>query len=106
MQQASFGTAIHRTRAGLLCAGFAMIRLLSRDENGKFALQEFDNDDLPSYAILSHTRIVDNSQEVIFDDIQVGTGEDKAGYRKLLFTEEKAKAAGLQYFWIDTCCNV
>lgn len=73
-------------------------QLLFRDKKGNFALREFDNDDLPTYAILFHTWILDNSQEVTFDDHGTSTGEGKAAYRKLLFTEEKAKSAGLKYF--------
>jgi hypothetical protein len=82
-----------------------MIRLLVRDCEGKLIPREFDDHDIPAYAILSHTWNTDNSQEVTFDDdLNPDTGEDKDGYRKILFCEEKAAAAGLQFFWIDTCC--
>jgi len=80
------------------------MRLLTRDNNGKLTLREFDNHNLPAYAILSRTWNTDNSQEVTFDDLEGGTGTDKAGYRKIIFCEEKATATVLQYFWIDACC--
>jgi hypothetical protein len=82
-----------------------MMRLLTRDNDGKLLLHEFESHNLPAYAILSHTWNADNSQEVTFSDLEVGTGKDKAGYQKVLFCEAKA-AAGLRYFWIDTCCTI
>lgn len=82
-----------------------MIRLLTRDSDGKLILREFDDDAIPAYAILSHTWNTDNSQEVTFDDdLNLDASEDKDGYRKISFCEEKAVKAGLRYFWIDTCC--
>jgi hypothetical protein len=33
-----------------------------------------------------------------------GTGQGKAGYRKVKFCGERARRDGLQYFWVDTCC--
>ncbi|KAI9778093.1 MAG: hypothetical protein M1839_008397 [Geoglossum umbratile] len=33
-----------------------------------------------------------------------GTGNTKAGYRKIRFCEEQAAKDGLQFFWVDTCC--
>jgi hypothetical protein len=82
---------------------FAMIRLLTREHNGELVLREFDTDNLPAYAILSHTWGLD-SEEVNFQDLEASTGKSKAGYGKLLFCERQACINGLQYFWIDTCC--
>jgi hypothetical protein len=33
-----------------------------------------------------------------------GTGQGKAGYRKIQFCGERARRDGLQYFWVDICC--
>jgi hypothetical protein len=33
-----------------------------------------------------------------------GTGNAKAGYRKIRFCEKQAAKDGLQFFWVDTCC--
>jgi hypothetical protein len=81
------------------------MRLLLRSENGKSCLsKEFTGDDeIPNYAILSHTWGPDGD-EVTFEDLAKGTGENKHGYKKIQFCGEQAWKDGLQYFWIDTCC--
>ncbi|PQE29352.1 hypothetical protein CJF30_00011350 [Rutstroemia sp. NJR-2017a BBW] len=80
------------------------MRLL-HSETGKFTLtKDFIGDDqIPPYAILSHTWGLDN-EEVTFEDIVNGTGEVKPGYEKIRFCGEQARQDGLLYFWIDTCC--
>jgi hypothetical protein len=81
------------------------MRLLLRNKTGKFTLtKKFTGiDQIPPYAILSHTWGQDN-EEVTFEDIMNGTGEDKPGYEKIWFCGEQARQDGLLYFWIDTCC--
>lgn len=82
------------------------MRLLERKPCGELVFHTFNGTDasIPAYAILSHTWAVDNSQEVSFQDIEAGTGSDKAGYDKIRFCADQAAADGLRYFWIDTCC--
>jgi hypothetical protein len=80
------------------------MRLLERQANGKLALTEYDAKDVPSYAILSHTWAEDNSEEVSFQDVEAGTGEGKAGWKKINFCADQAAADDLRLFWIDTCC--
>jgi hypothetical protein len=80
------------------------MRLLTRDKDGKLVLRTFDSDDLPLYAILSHTWHEDNSKEVTFQDVEAGTAEDKDGYDKIQFCETQAATDKLHHFWIDTCC--
>ena len=80
------------------------MRLLSRDTSGELSLTEDLFEDIPPYAILSHTWSKNTAEEVIFKDIKKGTWKDKAGYRKLEFCVEQAGRDGLQYFWVDTCC--
>ena len=77
------------------------MRLLKRKSDDDFELVTFDTDDLPSYAILSHTW---DDGEVTYDELVAGTGKNKAGYVKIRFCEERAAEDGLQYFWVDTCC--
>jgi hypothetical protein len=79
------------------------MRLLQIDNNGNLSLIEFFEPDIPKYAILSHTWGKDE-EEVTFDDIVNGIGEDKKGYEKIRFCQEQARQDRLQYFWIDTCC--
>jgi Heterokaryon incompatibility protein (HET)/NACHT domain len=80
------------------------MRLLMCNAAGEFSLtkQFIGNDDIPPYAILSHTW-GENEDEVTFQDLKMGTGKSKAGYRKIDFCREQAIKDGLQYIWIDTC---
>jgi hypothetical protein len=80
------------------------MRLLETLPNGDFRMtkQSLDNA-IPPYAILSHTW-GDASQEVTFEDIDHGSGKNKAGYQKIRFCSERASRDGLQYFWVDSCC--
>ncbi|KAN0067922.1 HET domain containing protein [Elaphomyces granulatus] len=80
------------------------MRLLERNSAGEFSLTKyFVSDDIPRYAILSHTWGPD-TEEVSFKDMMDGTGMSKPGYHKIQFCGEQARCDDLQYFWIDTCC--
>jgi hypothetical protein len=60
------------------------------------------SEEIPPYAILSHTW---GEQEVVFDDLKdIVNAQNKEGYRKIGFCAQQAKLDGLDYFWIDTCC--
>jgi len=63
-----------------------MMRLLERNNGGKFSLTKDFNDNIPRYAILSHTWGAD-AEEVTFKDLVDGTGKDKAGYDRVRFCE-------------------
>ena len=82
----------------------ALIRLLERKSDGEIVFRAPTSGDVPAYAILSHTWAEDNGQEVSFQDMEVGTGKNKAGWRKIEFCAEQAAADGLRYFWVDSCC--
>ncbi|KAF5000241.1 hypothetical protein FGRMN_1873 [Fusarium graminum] len=78
------------------------MRLLQHNDRGDIRLTEdYLDDDIPPYAILSHTW---GSDEVTFKDFTDKTGENKAGYDKIRFCGKEALQDGLQYFWVDTCC--
>ncbi|KAH8668676.1 beta transducin-like protein HET-E2C*4 [Xylariales sp. PMI_506] len=81
------------------------MRLLQYDEvNDKFSLtKDLRGANIPSYAILSHTWGSD-ADEVTFQDVVDGVGQEKAGFEKIRFCARQAKKDGLPYFWIDTCC--
>jgi hypothetical protein len=79
------------------------MRLLKLDTDDGFSPETFSGATIPLYAILSHTWGRD-IEEVTFRDITDGTGSNKAGYQKLQFCGSQAKADGLDYFWVDTCC--
>ena len=65
--------------------------------------KDLEEDDLPPYAILSHTWGTDE-EEVTYQDLQEGTGKHKDGYRKLEFCGEQTRKDGQRHFWADTCC--
>lgn len=64
-------------------------------------LEEFFDDRIPEYAILSHTWGLD---EVSFQDMQSGNAIGKAGYRKIDLCCTESRFNGYPYAWIDTCC--
>ena len=76
-------------------------RLLNLYDHETLRLEEFVGDNIPPYAILSHTW---GAEEVTFQDLVNGTANGKRGYKKIQFCGEQARYDGLQYFWVDTCC--
>jgi hypothetical protein len=80
------------------------MRLLERNNAGKFTFTKdyLGQDNIPSYAIFSHTW--KDGQEVTFDDLLNDTGKEKVGYEKIRFCAQQAERDGLRYFWVDTCC--
>ena len=81
------------------------MHLLQHNSNGDFSLTNdiVGYDEIPPYAILSHTWGAD-TEEVTFQDLKTNTGKDKTGHDKIQFCGKRAKCDGFQYFWIDTCC--
>ncbi|KAI0604755.1 ankyrin repeat domain-containing protein [Pyrenophora tritici-repentis] len=60
------------------------------------------SEEIPPYAILSHTW---GEQEVVFDDLKdIENAQSKEGYRKIRFCAQQAERDGLNHFWVDTCC--
>ncbi|KAF5536443.1 vegetative incompatibility het-E-1 [Fusarium phyllophilum] len=82
------------------------MRLLFRDEAGEYRIgRELADEALPEYAILSHTWLLDASEEVSLQDLTHWIARTKAeGYSKIQFCGEQAAKEGLDYFWLDTCC--
>ncbi|THV00576.1 HET-domain-containing protein [Dendrothele bispora CBS 962.96] len=67
-------------------------------------LSEFPGNDVPPYAILSHTW---SKEEITFQDIQdphSSVTRSRAGFRKLQGCCDLARQHGFEYVWIDTCC--
>ncbi|KAI8622908.1 TPR-like protein [Xylariaceae sp. FL1651] len=102
-------TLCFSTSSSQLHKKYATMRLLFRQDDGSVARTKDLIDNIPPYAILSHTWGSDN-EEVVFEDIIESTGrqEDayrqKIGYRKIDLCAKWAAADGLQYFWVDSCC--
>lgn len=87
------------------------MRLLHTTE---LRFEEFYDDQIPRYAILSHRWGPD---EVSYQDFLAGRTMDGAGYKKILLACKIAAAGGYQvrsdpgllsmpsvWIWIDTCC--
>ena len=72
-------------------------------DSGELSLIERNSENLPAYAILSHTWGADD-EEVTYQDLEQGTGIHKPGYAKIRFCAEQADKDGLRFFWVDTCC--
>ena len=79
------------------------MRLLQFNDHGEFSLTDNLINNVPPYAILSHTWGED-TDEVTFKDLIGGINKSKPGYKKIQFCGEQARRDGLQYFWVDTCC--
>jgi hypothetical protein len=79
------------------------MRLLVDREHGNLSLVEYYDDNIPHYAILSHTWGADG-EEVTFKDLMEDTGKKKAGYNKIEFCSKQAASDDLQHFWVDTYC--
>ena len=73
------------------------MRLLKFGSHGELSLTEELIENIPRYAILSHTWGPDN-EEVTFGDLRDGSGKSKASYGKIQFCGEQAQKDGLQYF--------
>ncbi|KAI0873370.1 heterokaryon incompatibility protein-domain-containing protein [Hypoxylon argillaceum] len=79
------------------------MRLLTLQDDGKLILTKDLTNNIPFYAILSHTWGPDD-EEVTFKDIVEGAGYHKDGYKKIQFCGRQAASDGLRYFWVDSCC--
>lgn len=79
------------------------MRLLKLDDKNEFSLVEYVGNNIPPYAILSHTWGKDY-EEVTFNDLRNGGGKEKIGYRKLTFCAKQTTKDKLKCFWVDTCC--
>ncbi|KAF2113564.1 hypothetical protein BDV96DRAFT_114202 [Lophiotrema nucula] len=75
---------------------------LSGDDELSFTQDIIDENEIPRYAILSHTW--QEGEEVTFDELSNESSKSKAGYAKIWFCAQQAKRDGLEYFWVDTCC--
>ena len=72
------------------------MRLLKYGTCGEVSLTRDLVDDVPAYAILSHTWGADD-EEVTFDDLERRCNRSKVGRKKIRFCGEQARQYGLQY---------
>ncbi|KAK0760063.1 hypothetical protein N5P37_007142 [Trichoderma harzianum] len=65
-------------------------------------LEEYVGNEIPPYAILSHTW---GAEEVTFQEwVNTPRPTHKAGFRKILNATRQAELDGLDYLWVDTNC--
>lgn len=64
-------------------------------------MKDFIGQNIPPYAILSHTW---GSEEVTLQDFQRPEARNKAGFSKIMRCCEQAKKDGFGWAWVDTCC--
>lgn len=65
------------------------------------SLEEFDGENAPPYAILSHRW---EEEEVTYEELRSGRAPKRRGFRKLVECCRLARSRGYKYAWIDTCC--
>lgn len=64
-------------------------------------LEEFFDEKIPPYAILSHTW---GEGEVSLLDMKNGEATLKVGYAKIKYASDQAAEDKYDYVWVDTCC--
>jgi hypothetical protein len=64
----------------------------------KFELEEFGGNEVPRYAILSHTW---GKEEVTLQDIKTNVAMKLMGYKKIRKASSVAALEGFEYVWID-----
>lgn len=79
------------------------MRLLTYGSDGALQITRDLVNDIPPYAILSHTWGIDD-EEVACHELQHESSKRKAGYGKIQFCGQQAKRDNLDHFWVDTCC--
>lgn len=73
------------------------------EPNLTLTFEEFEGEDVPRYAILSH-RWYETQDEVTFKDVVKNRAEGKPGWEKIKGHAKVAKRHNINYCWVDTCC--
>jgi hypothetical protein len=71
-------------------------------QEGRIHFEEFYDDEIPSYAILSHTW--ERNQEITYQNCNSDESKSKSGFVKIRKTCELAIMYGFGFSWVDTCC--
>jgi hypothetical protein len=62
-------------------------------------MKDFLGEDIPPYAILSHTW---GEEEYLYADALHGSSQKKEGFAKIRFCCDQAVQDGLEWVWVDT----
>lgn len=66
------------------------------------SFEEFEDNETPEYAILSHTWA--KNHEIIYQDCNTPQSKQKSGYTKIRNACHLALAQEIDWVWVDTCC--
>jgi hypothetical protein len=86
------------------------MRLLKYDSKryGEYKLEltkDLTGETAPPYAVLSHTWLPNDEDEITFEDVIQGDFDAKPeSWAKIRFCRDRAAHDGLKHFWVDTCC--
>jgi len=72
--------------------------------HGELILREFQEENVPPYAVLSQIN-EDENDEVSFKDILENTDQGKAGYAIIRLCAEAAAVNKLKYIYVGKCCG-
>ncbi|KAL8659877.1 MAG: hypothetical protein Q9202_006922 [Teloschistes flavicans] len=70
-------------------------------DTSTLTIHEFNEVNIPAYAILSHTW---GEEEISFQNFEKPSSRTLTGYIKITRCCEIARSDGWQYVWVDTCC--
>lgn len=79
------------------------MHLIDCSDLASLRLVEYFGDNIPCYAMLSHTW-GETSDEPKFGDLAGNVAESKPGYQKVELCARQAHKEGLGHIWVDTCC--
>ncbi|KAL8630092.1 hypothetical protein Q9189_004228 [Teloschistes chrysophthalmus] len=85
----------------LLSVQYSKVQAICTDANDPKDWNEFNEVNIPAYAILSHTW---GEGEVLFQDFEKPSSRTLTGYTKITKCCEVARSDGWQFVWVDTCC--
>lgn len=82
------------------------MRFLKYDDGHTLGFtKNLPEDKVPPYAVLSHTWLPDDEEEVTYEDVIDGNFSAKPeSWTKIKFCGDRAVHDGLKHFWVDTCC--
>lgn len=78
-----------------------LIKASSLNQPSGLVFKVFSPDELPPYAILSHTW---GDDEVIWADFTNAIATGKSSFNKVAYSCTQATKDGLEWVWIDSCC--
>jgi hypothetical protein len=88
-------------KTALTSFGMRLLRTSSAQRPSGLQLVDFNPNEIPPYAILSHTW---GKGEVLYSDVISGTAHQREAFQKVHDACQQAREDDYEYIWIDTCC--